>query len=360
MLLDLLRERADRGRHRGRALGRRGHPRPARLPRSPLADTPSVLVLTLREHTPDPPPRFTETLGHLARSARMVRLPLSPLSRRRRVAARRGARRHARTGARRHGRQPVLRHRGALPPGATRCPPRCGTRSWVARPRLSEGARAALEAAAVVPDRIELDLLYAVSGCTAGRSRGVRAGRPAAGRAARRVVPSRARAQRRPRPPVRRTPPGAARGRRRAPDHRLRAPRVADRAPRRPRRRLGHGAHLRSRRCRAVRTAQRPPRGGRPDGPRTRPSRGEPTPTWQPRSSVARPRPTRPPGDWTRRSTRPDVPSPSVGSRVTTTSPSSSPTSHASCGCWPAARRRARRWTRPCVWSPTAREPRAR
>ena len=35
-----------------------------------LADTPSVLVLTFRERTPDPPPRLAEVLGHLARSAR--------------------------------------------------------------------------------------------------------------------------------------------------------------------------------------------------------------------------------------------------------------------------------------------------
>ncbi len=34
-----------------------------------LADTPSTLVLTLREHTPDAPPRLAEVLGHLARSA---------------------------------------------------------------------------------------------------------------------------------------------------------------------------------------------------------------------------------------------------------------------------------------------------
>ena len=39
---------------------------------------------------------------------------------------------------------------------------------------------------------------------------------------------------------------------------------------------------------------------------------------------------------------------------MTTTSPPSWPT-HVTlrCGCWPAARRRARRWTRPCVWSPS-------
>ncbi len=130
-----------------------------------LADTPSVLVLTMREHTPDPPPRLAEALGHLARSARVVRVSLPPLSADAVSTLADGhevepERLFAVTAGNPFFVTEVLSSGSEAVPASVRD-------AVVGRAAaLGDGARAALEAAAVVPDRVELDLLRAVSGCT--------------------------------------------------------------------------------------------------------------------------------------------------------------------------------------------------
>ena len=131
-----------------------------------LADTPSVLVLTYREHTPDPPPRMTEVMGHLSRSARTTRISLPALSLEAVTRLADGhdvepARVHAVTGGNAFFVTEVLASEGDGLPDSVRD-------AVVGRAAgLSAGARAALETAAVVPDRVELDLLFSVSGASA-------------------------------------------------------------------------------------------------------------------------------------------------------------------------------------------------
>ena len=131
-----------------------------------LTDTPSTLVLTLRERTPDPPPRLAEVIGHLAGSRRSVHVSLPPLSL---AAVTRLAeghsvqpwRVHAVTSGNPFFVTEVLASEDAALPASVRD-------AVIGRAAgLGDGARAALEAAAVVPDRVELDLLYAVSGSSA-------------------------------------------------------------------------------------------------------------------------------------------------------------------------------------------------
>jgi DNA-binding CsgD family transcriptional regulator/tetratricopeptide (TPR) repeat protein len=131
-----------------------------------MADTTSTLLLTLREHTPDAPPRLAEVVGHLARSQRSLRVGLAPLS----VEAVgrlaeghpvRPERVHAVTAGNPFFVTEVLASQDDVVPASVRD-------AVVGRAAgLTQGARAALETAAVVPDRVELDLLLAVSGSTA-------------------------------------------------------------------------------------------------------------------------------------------------------------------------------------------------
>jgi DNA-binding CsgD family transcriptional regulator/tetratricopeptide (TPR) repeat protein len=131
-----------------------------------LADTSSVVVLTLRAHTPDPHPRLAEVLGHLAGSPRTLRVTLPPLSLEAvtRLAEGRNVqpwRVHSVTAGNPFFVTEILASEDDHVPASVRD-------AVVGRAAgLSDGARAALEAAAVVPDRVELDLLYAVSGSTA-------------------------------------------------------------------------------------------------------------------------------------------------------------------------------------------------
>ncbi|WP_027862832.1 AAA family ATPase [Marmoricola sp. URHB0036] len=131
-----------------------------------MADTTSTLLLTLREHAPDAPPRLAEVAGHLARSQRSLRVALAPLSveavgrlaEGHRVRAEHV---HAVTAGNPFFVTEVLASQDDVVPASVRD-------AVVGRAAgLTEGARAALETAAVVPDRVELDLLLAVSGSTA-------------------------------------------------------------------------------------------------------------------------------------------------------------------------------------------------
>ena len=131
-----------------------------------LADTSSTLVLTLRERTPDAPPRLAEVLGHLARSERTLRLSLAPLSLEAVALLAEGrsvtpAHVHAVTAGNPFFVTEVLASEDEEVPASVRD-------AVVGRAAgLTDGARAVLETAAVVPDRVELDLLLAVSGSAA-------------------------------------------------------------------------------------------------------------------------------------------------------------------------------------------------
>ncbi|MCW2692049.1 MAG: helix-turn-helix transcriptional regulator, partial [Mycobacterium sp.] len=127
-----------------------------------LRDTPSVLVVTYRDRLAEAPPRLAQVLGHLA-SARSLRVAPQPLSA---VAVRVLAEGHdldpgavhAATGGNPFFVTEVLAGRsGGLPTSV-----RDAVLGRVVD--LSPPARAVLEAAAVVPEQVELDLLVAVSG----------------------------------------------------------------------------------------------------------------------------------------------------------------------------------------------------
>ena len=131
-----------------------------------LAETSSVVVLTLRAHTPNPHPRLAEVLGHLAGSPRTLRVSLPPLSLAAVTQLAEGRRVqpwrvHSVTAGNPFFVTEVLASESTTVPASVRD-------AVVGRAAgLGEGARAALDAAAVVPDRVELDLLYAVSGSSA-------------------------------------------------------------------------------------------------------------------------------------------------------------------------------------------------
>ncbi len=129
-----------------------------------LSDTRSLLLLTLREPTTEAPPALAEVLGHLATGApRFLRIDLAPLS----VDA---------VAVLAGGRSPTAAHVHAvtagnpffvtevLASGDDEVPATVKDAVLGRVARLGDGARAALEAAAVVPDRVELALLYDVSG----------------------------------------------------------------------------------------------------------------------------------------------------------------------------------------------------
>ena len=129
-----------------------------------LTDTGSVLLLTVREPTTDAPPRLAEVLGHLSTGApHFLRIDLQPLSVDA-VAVLAGghpsaaARVHAATAG-----NPFFVTE-VLASAEDEVPATVKDAVLGRAARLGDGARAVLEAAAVVPDRIELALLYAVSG----------------------------------------------------------------------------------------------------------------------------------------------------------------------------------------------------
>ena len=223
-----------------------------------LADTPSMLVLTLREHTPDPPPRLAEVVGHLAGSrTQRARRRLPPLSLDAVTQLAEGHRVAAVAGARRHRRQPVLRHRGPRLRGRTRCPASvrdavvgraAGLSAMVRgqpsrrRPWCRTGSSSTCCTPSAEPAAADLE--------ECERADLLEIGSRASRRTATSSPATRSSTASPPYAASSCTPPSCA--------HLLtlfRAPRVADRPPRRPRRRLGH---------RADRTPSPPP--SRPPG----------------------------------------------------------------------------------------------
>ncbi len=128
-----------------------------------LGETQSLLVLTFREHSPEAPPRLAEVLGHLATRGRAVRIGLPPLSIEAvAVLADGGTASAARVHAATAGNPFFVTE--VLASGTDDVPASVRDVVLGRAAHLGDGARAVLEAAAVVPDRVELALLYAASG----------------------------------------------------------------------------------------------------------------------------------------------------------------------------------------------------
>ena len=134
-----------------------------------VGDAPAVLVATYRDDELNPHDQLQALIGEIASTARVTRLTLAPLSRAavETLAASADHRVDADDLYRRTGGNPFFVTE-VLGSGGQSMPTGVRDAVLARAARLSQGARVVLDAAAVVPQRVELELLLALAGDDAG------------------------------------------------------------------------------------------------------------------------------------------------------------------------------------------------